>query len=307
MHRTALRFMLMLSILLAASAVLAPALPPEGAGDLERRAAAPLAELIDGLAGTASAGLWLRLLPLALLYGAAHAALVGNRKLLLVSYFLAEDARPAQGVRAGVVLGLVQVGLAAGIVLIARYMMETGVAGVLSATAGRLAAATGIIAAAVGLLVLVFRIIEYLRTRGDWVEQKYISRLLPVDKRIDPDNEDPAVHLAVAHARQLRRRRRSDAPWLPAIMLAGIAPSPGGAAALSYAIGRGAPLAGLATVALMAVGAAVVLALVSVITIVAKERLVDVLPSRAAHFTHLGLEVAGAVGLIVLGVVFFLS
>lgn len=306
MHRTVLRFLIMLSILLASSAVLATALPPEEAGELEQQAAAPLAELIDGLAATASAGSWLRLLPFALLYGAAHAVLVGNRKLLLVSYFLAEDARPGQGVRAGVVVGAVQVALAAGVVLIAHYVMETGVAGALSATAGRLAVATGIIVAAVGLVVLVFRIVEYLRTRGDWVEQKYISRLLPVDKRIDPDNEDPAVHLAVAHARQLRRRRRSDAPWLPAIMLAGIAPSPGGAAALSYAIGRGAPLAGFATVALMAVGTAAVLALVSVITIVTKERLIDVLPSRAAHFTHLGLEVAGAVGLIALGV-FFVS
>jgi ABC-type nickel/cobalt efflux system permease component RcnA len=304
MGRTARRFALTALVLLAVCAALAsaqagsgPDLPPAGAGEIEQWAGGQLREVTSRLSSDASAVLWLRLLPFALLYGIVHTALLGPRKLLLVSYFLAEDARPVQGLVAGAAVAVLQVGLAAAVILLSGTGLERP-----TAWLGR---ASGIIAAAVGIVVLVLRAVEYFRTRGDWIEQKYISKLLPVDKRIDPDNEDPAVQLAVAHARKLRRRRRMDAPWLPAIILAGGVPSPGAAAALSFSIETGVPLAAFAAVALVAVGTAVVLAIISVVTIVAKERLVDVLSSRAAHFTHLSLEVAGGAMLVVLGFLFF--
>ncbi|NBF40004.1 MAG: hypothetical protein GVY14_06270, partial [Spirochaetes bacterium] len=63
-------------------------------------------------AGGGTARAWLLVLLYAALYGVIQAVLIGHRKALLFSYFLAEDARVMQGVLAGGVIAFLQVGLA---------------------------------------------------------------------------------------------------------------------------------------------------------------------------------------------------
>ncbi|MFO7782748.1 MAG: hypothetical protein R6W94_14110 [Spirochaetia bacterium] len=266
-----------------------------------------LAETMGLLADGGSARVWLLVLLYAALYGMIQAVLIGHRKTLLFSYFLAEDARAMQGVLAGAVIAFLQVGLAVGVAFLSRYVLEGGVAAAVEATSTWLQPATGALMAVLAVILLVLRGLEYLRTRDDWHEEKYISKLRPLDKRIDPDNEDPAVQLAVAHARQLRRRRRAEAPWLPVVIIAAVVPSPAAAAVTSYALELGLPLVALAAALAVLVGLALTLIVLSVITIVAKERLIDVLGSRAAHFTHFGTEVAGAGTMLVLGVLLLIG
>ena len=199
-------------------------------------------------------------------------------------------------------VAFLQVGIAVGVVFLGRFVLDTDAATVVADTAAWLRPATGALMAVLAAVLLVLRGVEYLRTRDDWHEEKHISKLRPLDKRIDPDNEDPAVQLAVAHARQLRRRRRAEAPWLPVVIIAALAPSPSAAAATSYALGVGSPAVALVAGVAVFMGLAVTLIALSVVTIVVKERLIDALGSRAAHFTHFGLEMAGAAAMLVLGV-----
>jgi ABC-type nickel/cobalt efflux system permease component RcnA len=268
---------------------------------LESSAGGRLAETISLLAGGGTARLWLLVLLYGALYGMIQALFIGHRKALLFSYFLAEDARAMQGVLAGGVVAFLQVGIAVGAVFLGRFALDAGGATAVADTAAWLQPATGALMAVLAVVLLVLRGLEYLRTRDDWHEEKYISKLRPLDKRIDPDNEDPAVQLAVAHARQLRRRRRAEAPWLPVAVIAALAPSPAAAAATSHALGLGSPMVALVAGLAVFLGLALTLIALSVVTIVVKERLIDVLGSRAAHFTHFGIEVAGAVAIFVLG------
>ncbi|NBB90391.1 MAG: hypothetical protein GVY23_04180 [Spirochaetes bacterium] len=260
-----------------------------------------LAETLGLLAGGGTVRLWLLTLLYGAVYGTLQAVFVGHRKLLLLSYFLAEDARPMQGMLAGTAVAFLQVGIAVGVVFLARFVLDTDAATMAADTVAWLRPATGALMAVLAAVLLVLRGIEYLRTREDWHEEKHISKLRPLDKRIDPNNEDPAVQLAVAHARKLRRRRHAEAPWLPVVIIAALAPSPSAVAATSYALGIGSPAVALVASAAVFVGLAVTLIALSVVTIVVKERLIDALGSRAAHFTHFGIEVAGAAAMLVLG------
>jgi ABC-type nickel/cobalt efflux system permease component RcnA len=280
--------------------------PATGAGRalsrLERRLDGRLGAYLKELAAGGSIQLWLLLGLVSLLFGVVHAVLPGHRKLLLFSYFLAEDARPLQGLVAGVTVAALQVLSAAVLVLVGSATAGGSMASALETATPWLQRVTGVAMIAVAAAVLALRLIEFFRTRGDWRAQYFISKLSSVDSRIDPDNEDPALHLAVAHARRLRRRRRADAPWLPAIIIAGIVPCPAAALVLSRALTLGVPLAGLLAIVGVTLGAAVVLSVLSLVTIVAKERGIDMLGGRAGHYTHLGVEVAGAAVMLALGV-----
>ncbi len=244
---------------------------------------------------------WAGLLLFSVAYGMVHGVLPGHRKTLLFSYFLAEDARPMQGVVAGVSFAALHV-LATGLLIGGgAYLWSGGVVSVTAAAAPWIHRVTGVMIAVLGTLLFASRLIEFLRTRGDWREQKYISKLAPLDKRIDPENEDPAVHLAVAHARRLRRRRRSEAPVLPAVIVSGVVPCSATAAVVAVASSLAVPLAGIVAGAGIAIGVAAVLTILSVLTISVKERIVDALPSRQGHFTHMGMEFAGAALMIGFG------
>ncbi|MFP4565748.1 MAG: hypothetical protein ACLFNX_04540 [Spirochaetaceae bacterium] len=260
-----------------------------------------LTDTMGLLAADGTARLWLLVFLYAALYGAVQGLLIGHRKALLFSYFLAEDARATQGMLAGAVVAFLQVGLAAGVVFLDRFTPDGDSAAAVADTAAWIHPAAGAVMVGLALVLLVLRGLEYLRSRDDWHEEKYIARLRPLDTRLDPDNEDPAVQLAVAHARQLRRRRRAEAPRLPVAVIAALTPSPAAAAVTSHALGVGVPLVALAAALAVFLGLALVLIALSVVTIVAKERLIDVLGSRTAHLTHFGIEVAGAVAILILG------
>lgn len=156
---------------------------------------------------------------------------------------------------------------------------------------------------ALGLILLVLRILEFVRTRDDWREDKFISKLHTVDSRIDPNNEDPAVQLMVSHARKLRRRRRGNAPWLPVLIVSGAVPSPTVALLLLSAISAGTLAAGVLALVGVTLGLAGMFVLCAAAVIVAKERGIDMLGGRAAHYTHLGVEIAAALGLALLGAI----
>jgi ABC-type nickel/cobalt efflux system permease component RcnA len=279
--------------------------PATGAGRalsrLEERVDSRLAAYLESLSAGASLAVWVLVGLFSLLFGIIHAALPGHRKLLLFSYFLAEDARPVQGVIGGVAVAVLQVLSTVVLVLIGGAAADAATGSALENAAPSMQRVTGVAMAAVACVILVLRLIELLRTREDWRAQYFISQLSSVDSRIDPDNEDPALHLAVAHARRLRRRRRSDAPWLPAVILAGIVPCPATALVLSRSVALGVPLGGLLALVGLTLGVAVVLSLLSVVTVVLKERGIDMLGGRAGHFTHLGVEMAGSLLMLAFG------
>lgn len=268
-------------------------------GDLANR----LDELMRTVEETSSPQKWALFVLVSLLYGIVHAALPGHRKTLLVSYFLAEDADPEQGLLAGALVALLQVLSATVLVFGGLYLLDAGLSGTLHTGTAWIRNMTAVGVAALGGLLFVLRMLEFFRTRNDWRQQKVMSSLSPLDTRIDPDNQDPAVHLVAEHSRRLRRRRRSNASWLPAAVISGAVPAPGVALVLLLAASYGVWMIGIAAVGVIALGMALTLAAVSVATIVVKERIVDLLRARAAHYTHLSMELVGALILIVFGVV----
>jgi ABC-type nickel/cobalt efflux system permease component RcnA len=274
--------------------------------ELQRTLSARVASLLEQAATAGSFTGWILLLAFALLYGLLHGILPGHRKALLISYFLAEDATPAQGVIAAVSFALLHTLVAVGLAWGGYALWQSAPAETVGSISFwmRVAGSAGMLA--LGGFLLTIRIREFVRTRGEWHDQKLISKLQPLDSRIDPDNEDPAVHLAVAHARRLRRRRRSEAPLLPLVIVASIVPCPAAALLLWFAFAAGAAGAGAAAVAMMFAGIAATLSVLAVIVIIAKERVVDMLGGPAAHYAHLGIEIAGGVIMVGYGLVLLL-
>jgi ABC-type nickel/cobalt efflux system permease component RcnA len=90
---------------------------------------------------------------------------------------------------------------------------------------------------------------------------------------------------------------------LPAVIVSGIVPCPGSAFILLTALSLGKPTMGVAAVAAVSVGMALILTALSVATILVKQRVLRLLSGAAAHRAHEGVELAGAVSMLGFGAV----
>jgi nickel/cobalt exporter len=223
------------------------------------------------------------LLALAFAYGLLHAMGPGHRKVALAAYFVAKPARPLQGVAAGASVALLHAAAALSIIYGLYYLFRATVTTAFSSVSSILELASYAAIVLLGLIMVSVAVRAIVREgkngQGTGVE----------------------VH-AVAIGRSERRS-------LTAIILSsGAVPCPGTALILIFCLSQNLPWIGVLAALAMSLGMAVVTSGVSLGAIYGKRGLLSALPrgSRLSSMFHHGLEIGGAVLIVVFGL-FMLS
>jgi ABC-type nickel/cobalt efflux system permease component RcnA len=261
---------------------------PEGGplAALQFRVSELLRGFMRALTTDASVELWILLLVFAAIYGVVHTALPGHRKTLLVSYFLADDARAVHGVLAGIALAVLHVVAAVVLVLGGYYLLDVALESVIEDATVVIHRVTGGLIAILGAYLLAVRV--SVRARGPEHRQGLGHR------------HGPGMRGAAEHQHHGKADRTR---LLPAVIVSGIVPCPGSAFILLTALSLGNPAIGVAAVAAVSVGMALILTALSVATILVKQRVLRLLSGAAAHRAHEGVELAGAVSMLGFGAV----
>jgi ABC-type nickel/cobalt efflux system permease component RcnA/ABC-type uncharacterized transport system substrate-binding protein len=262
-----------------------------------------LTEALKGLKADGSVFWWLG--GLSFLYGIVHAAGPGHGKVVISSYLLANEERVRRGVAIAFLAALVQALVAIGIVgFMAALLDMTGRA--MTRTAGLLETGSFALVTALGLYLLA------RKGRAAW------SLFGAASNRRRPDWPHGGAHSAHVHTATcgchhhvppaaLDQRRSGSAA--AAVLSVGIRPCSGALVVLVFALAQGIFWAGIASTFLMALGTAIAVAALAALAVGAKgvaQRLARGDGSRTAQ-VMLGLEVAAALLITVLGAALFLG
>jgi ABC-type nickel/cobalt efflux system permease component RcnA len=251
---------------------------------LQRQLYSSLAELMGSIQSSKGNPRFLFLLLLAAcIYGMIHALGPGHRKTVIFSYFLAEDARLARGIGAGVVMALLHGASAAVIILPLYYLVR-------------------------GSLLLTFNSLSRYVEMGSFLflslfgAVMFLLHLLPLLKKRTPgrirQGEKPKEESA-----------RSSRELLLLILGSGLVPCPGAAMILIFALSLDMVFHGLLAVAAMSVGMAITLSLVALASMGARKGLGRSTRRhhRTAAFLHTVLELGGYGLIMLFGLVMLLG
>lgn len=261
-----------------------------------------LGRLLRGLEGDGGAGLVPLVLGVSIVYGFVHAMLPGHRKTLLFSYFLSSDARPIHAVVAGGLLGLLHALSAVALIVGGYYLLQLSLSGAIANIDLFMQRLSGILILLLGVVLLVIKLIELIaemRSKHDHL----VEGLATVTKELDPEGKDPTRELLYEHRRENSRSTRRQARTLPAIIVSGVIPCPGSALVLLFSLSVGVLWAGVVAVLSISVGMALALILLSLATIFLKDRIVRLFHGRAGHLVHAGVELFGALVMLIFGLV----
>lgn len=245
--------------------------------DAQRSIREVLAEAVERSA--AGGGGVPALLALAFAYGLLHALGPGHRKMALAAYFVARPARPTRGVTAGAAVALLHAGAAVIIIYGLYYIFKRTVTAAFSSVSSILELASYTAITLLGLILL------FLTIRGSQRARKPVS------------------------AENSGETQRNEKQTLTAIIIgSGVVPCPGTALILIFCLSQNLPWIGALAALAMSLGMAVVTISVSLAAIFGKRGLFSALPrgSRLSNVLHHGLEIGGAVMIVIFGL-FMLS
>jgi len=220
------------------------------------------------------------LLALAFAYGLLHALGPGHRKVALAAYFLARPAGPLQGVAAGASVALLHAAAAVAVIYGLYYLFRATVTTTFASVSSVLELASYAAIVLLGLILLAVAL------RGIVKERKTGQ---------SSGSGDRLERGVVGHS-----ERRT----LTAIILSsGAVPCPGTALILIFCLSQNLPWIGVLAALAMSLGMAAVTVGVSLAAIFGKRGLLSALPrdSRLSALFHHGLEIGGAVLIVVFG------
>ena len=257
---------------------------------VQQRMNASLRELMTAVR-TGGLEVWMVLVVLGLVYGIIHSLLPGHRKMLLFSYFLSRPAPIRHGVIAGVALGVLHALTAIAVVMIGYTVLQLSV----SATVEQ---ATGVISRiTAGFIVVLGAFLLVTHLKGHAHHHSH-----------DADCDQSHGHHS--HQTELPRWLRGFATrhgLLGALIVSGIVPCPGATMVLLLAVALAAVPAGLVVVVSMSAGMALTLAVLSVLTILFKQRMSALLNSERGHRLHVLFEIATSAFIMVFGILLLLG
>lgn len=230
------------------------------------------------------------LLALAFAYGLLHALGPGHRKVALAAYFLARPARPLQGVAAGASVALLHAAAAVAIIYGLYYLFRATVTTAFASVSSILELASYAAIVILGLILLAVAVRGIVKERRNGRGSDSIGTA-------DGAGRTPGEVRAEGIGQGQRRT-------LAAIILSsGAVPCPGTALILIFCLSQNLPWIGVLAALAMSVGMAVVTVGVSLAAIFGKRGLLSSLPrnSRLSALFHYGLEVGGAVLIVVFG------
>ncbi|TVR70924.1 MAG: hypothetical protein EA427_04975 [Spirochaetaceae bacterium] len=234
-------------------------------------------------------GMFWLIVSLAFIYGVVHSILPGHRKILLVSYFLARDARPITGVIAGIALAAVHAAAAVIVVLVAYYVVRTSVGATVVRAGAAVQTVTAGLVLVAGVVLLVLTIREIRSHRRDDHDGHHH----------DGHHHDGHGHDGHGHGADPEKARSQR--LLPVIVISGLVPCPGSSMIMLFAVSVGVVTLGLIAVASFAVGMALVFAALCVATILVKDRINRLLESRRGAALHHAIEIGGALVMVSFG------
>lgn len=239
--------------------------------DFQRAANRMIALQMRAIRDGTTTGPLLAGLVLAFLYGALHATGPGHGKLVVVSYFLARDARIGRGLLMGVQIAAMHVLSAAVIVVFADFLLRRGLGGAPAET----------LAVRVASYALILLIGLAMLARG--VRR---ARVAPTHDRLDHACSCGAHH--------------GESGLLS--LGVGLVPCTGSLLILLYSMANGILTAGIALVAMIALGMAVTMGALGLTSVLARRLVAERLAGGAGRAT-LALDLAGAAAITLLGAV----
>jgi ABC-type nickel/cobalt efflux system permease component RcnA len=225
------------------------------------------------------------LLALAFAYGLLHALGPGHRKVALAAYFLARPAPPLQGVAAGTSVALLHAATAVAIIYGLYYLFRATVTTAFASVSSILELASYAAIVLLGLILLAVAARGIVKERRNHQSSGYGDRI----KRGLVEHSESGTLTAI-------------------ILSSGAVPCPGTALILIFCLSQNLPWIGILAALAMSIGMAVVTVGVSLAAIFGKKGLLSALPrdSRTGTLFHHGLEIGGAVLIVVFGL-FMLS
>jgi nickel/cobalt exporter len=221
------------------------------------------------------------LLALAFAYGLLHALGPGHRKVALAAYFVARPSQPLQGVIAGASVALLHAASAVIVIYGLYYLFRATVTTAFASVSSILELSS------YAAIVLLGLIMVAVAVRGTVKKQRNGQRSGPAGK-----------------ADQADRIEQGERNTLTAIVLSsGVVPCPGTALILIFCLSQKQPWIGVLAALAMSVGMAVVTVGVSLAAMFGKRGFLSTLPrgSRLSSLFHHGLEIGGAVLIVVFG------
>ena len=197
----------------------------------------------------------LAVLPLGILFGAAHALTPGHGKTVLATYLAGSRLTALRGLIVAAVLTLTHIGSAVVLALVAAPLVSRTLG-----TAGR---AFTLEHLSRGMLLVI----------GLWL----IARAFRTRDGVDHQHSGEGVMVGI---------------------VAGLIPCPLTLFTMFFALSRGVPEAGLTFALAMMLGVGLTLALVAVVAVLARQRLVGLAVRHGASLTRVGRVLDGSAGLI---------
>ena len=271
-------------------------------GELQLR----ISRFIRALDGERSGLIWASLLGLGALYGVIHTLLPGHRKTVLFSYFLTEEARPIDGIVAGVSLGLLHAATAVILVVGSYKLIEASINAAVAQASALIQQASAWLIVGLGAFFLIAKLRHLLEHRAHGHGEADIHRGTQAHGVADTggtqahgvaDTGDDGQSDPAPRARGLRQGRLT----LPAIVLSGLVPCPGSTVVLLFSLSLGILTVGIATVSAISFGMAVTLSVISVSTILLK-RSILAREGRLGHAIHHAVEIGAAAFMLLFGV-----
>jgi ABC-type nickel/cobalt efflux system permease component RcnA len=223
---------------------------------------------------------------LAFLYGVVHALGPGHGKLVVVSYFLAREARIGRGLLMGLQIAVFHVISALVVVLLADLVLR-------QAFGGPPAEVAGVRLASYGLIALIGMVMV-----GQALRRSYLRRQgIAVQHACCGHGHEPA---ADSHAHAPERRRVEQGALSLGV---GLVPCTGAVLILLYAIANDILLAGMILVAAIAAGMAITMGALGLVSVVARRtvsRRLDAAGHGHGRFA-VAMDYVGALAITALG------
>jgi hypothetical protein len=248
-------------------------------------------------------GPWAHLILVAAALGAVSLFWFALRHAVLLSYLLAQPARPIDGLGIGLGLGVTNTlfGMAVGVA--AHYVLEVETA----AAVGELLPSLGLVSGAAGMIVGVVLLVRKagttLRDIKHFREYRLLGRLGRVSRTIPGHEHDPASKMVEDERRKLMAEEESKPILRPLLVLAAVRPSLGAAALVVLGARAERLSGGLIAAGVGGVGLCVFLALVLIVLVLARERLFELLAVHFGRAVNSTIELVAAIALLALSAV----